>query len=180
MQNVKIIFSIFLTTISFLIMTNADNLFADISAQIGQNQTQQQDEQQSLVNTLNITLLNGLNDDGSILYREIGDIETNVPQLQGLEVQTEAFSDVSARNDTLSIAFPAKLPDPQTPNKVSVMDIDVTLDVNSVVTKPNGLKIYYASIGFTPTSIGEFVVVEGVLEQTSNKEAVLKLLLKQR
>jgi hypothetical protein len=171
---------IFIIT-SYIFMTNVEEMFTKAGAQTEPNQTQlqQQPGQQSFVDTVTINLQKGLNDDGSILYREIGDIQTNVPELQGLEASTGAFSDVSARGDTLSITFPAKLTDPQAPNGENIMDIDVTLDVNSEVTKPDGLKIYYASLGFTPTSIGEFVVVEGVLEQTSNEEAVLKLLLEQ-
>jgi hypothetical protein len=162
-------------------MTNTGEVFfIETSAQTESNQTQIQ--QQSFVNTVTITLQNGLSNDDSILYREIEDIETNIPELKGLIASTGAFSDISAKDDTLSIVFPAKLPEPQNPNpdrENTIMNIDVSLDVNSVVTKPDGLKIYYASIGFTPTYIGEFKVVEGVLEQTSNDKAVLKLLLEQ-
>jgi hypothetical protein len=174
MQSIIVIIGVALVTFSYIITTNIEEMFIDAGAQIDSNQTQLQ---QSFVNTVTINLQNGLSDDGSILYRGIGDIETNVPELQGLEASTGAFSDVSARDDTLSITFPAKLPDPQASNGENIIDIDVTLDVSSVLTKPDGLKIYYASLGFTPTSIGEFVVVEGVLEQTSKDKAVLKLLL---
>ncbi|MGD9671884.1 MAG: hypothetical protein AB7U98_00220 [Candidatus Nitrosocosmicus sp.] len=182
MQNITIIIGISLVTFAFMIMADAESIITEAVGQVGPNDTQQQVKepaQQSFVNTMTINLHNGIHDDGSVLYREIGDIETNVSELQGIKASTGAFSDVSARDDTLSITFPAKLPDPQTPNEESVMDIDVTLDVNSVVTKPDGLKIYYASLGFTPTSIGEFTVVEGVLQETSNKEAVLKLMFEQ-
>jgi hypothetical protein len=182
MQNITIIINISLVTFYFMTMANVEGIFSEAVGQRGPNQTLEQVQepvQQSFVNTMTINLYNGLNDDGDVLYRGIGDIKTNVPELRGLEASTGAFSDVSARDDTLNIAFPAKLSDPQTPNKESIMDIEVTLDVNSIVTKPDGLKIYYASLGFTPTSIGEFVVEEAVLEQTNNNEAVLKLLLEQ-
>lgn len=179
MQNIILILWISLFAFSYITITNAYEIFfAETEAQTESNQTQQQQrEQQTFVNTVTINLKNGIYDDDSILYREIGDIKTNVPELEGLKASTGAFSDISAKDDTLSIAFPAKLPDNQTSD---IMDIDISLDVNSVITKPDGLKIYYASIGFTPTYIGDFKVVEGVLEQTSNKEAVLKLLLEQK
>ena len=182
MQNITIIIGISLAIFSYLSITNMDDVFTEATGQTVSNQTQQnqsQSNQQSFVNTVTINLKNGLHDDGSVLYREIGNIETNVPELQGLEASSGSFSDVSATADTLSIKFPAKLPDPQNPDGDKIIDIDVTLDINSVITKPDGLKIHYASLGFTPTSIEEFVVVEGVLEQTSNKEAELKLLLEQ-
>ncbi|CAN5778657.1 hypothetical protein BH23THE1_BH23THE1_20850 [soil metagenome] len=181
MQNIIIIIGISLVTFSYMTMTDIEGIFTEAGAQTEPNQTQlqQQPGQQSFVNTLTINLQKGLIDDGSILYREIGDLETSVSELQGLEASTGAFSDVSVSNDTLSIIFAAKLPDPQATNGENTMDIDVTLDVNSVITKTDGLKIYYAGTGPLPSYIGEFVVVEGVLEQTSNEEAVLKLLLEQ-
>jgi hypothetical protein len=92
-------------------MTNVEAIFTEVGAQTGPNQTQlqQQSGQQSFVNTVTINLKNGLYDDGSILYREIGNIKTNVPELQGIEVLSGAFSDASVSDDILSISFPDKV-----------------------------------------------------------------------
>lgn len=173
-----IIIGISLITISFITMVNLENIFTEAGAQTGLNQTQSQ-EQQLLAKTVAINLSKGLYDGGSTLYREIGSIDTNVPELQGIEVRSGAFSDASVSDDILSISFPAKIPNPQDPNREDILDVDISLFVNSVETKPDGMKIYYAGPGPIPSYISEFEVVEGLLEQTSKEEAVLKLLLEQ-
>ncbi|MDN5868301.1 MAG: hypothetical protein L0H55_13015 [Candidatus Nitrosocosmicus sp.] len=162
-------------------MTNVEEIFTEAYAQTEPNQTQQQPgRQQSLVNTVTINLQNGLSGDGSILYREIGSIESNVQELQGIEVRNGTFSDASVSDDILSISFPANVPNPQDPNRENILDGDISLFVNSVETKPDGLKIYYAGPGPVPSYISEFEVAEGILEQTSKEGAVLKLLVENK
>ena len=108
---------------------------------------------------------------------KVNSIQTNVSSLQGMEAGS-GFTYGSAADDTISISFPNQ-PDSQNPNKVNVLDVNIRLDVNSIETKPDGLKIYYGDSGFSSNTIGDFHVTEGELEQTSNQEAVFTLKLEQ-
>ena len=60
------------------------------------------------------------------------------------------------------------------------MDVNIRLGVNSIETKPDGLKIYYGDSGFTSNEIGDLKVTEGALEQISNEEANFTLQLEQQ
>lgn len=182
MQNSIVIIVISLIILSSVSILDIGKIFMEISAQTGSNQTnqQQQPQQQSLVKTITINLTNPIYDGESILYREIGNIETNVQELQGLEAGTGVFSQVSANDNTLIITFPAQITNTQNTNMEDIIEIDITLGVNSVETISDELKIYYAGPGFAPDYINEFEVVEGVLEQMSQEEAVLTLLLEQQ
>lgn len=183
MQNSIVIIVISLIILSSVSIVDIGKIFMEINAQTGFNQTNQQQQQaqeQSFVNTITINLANPIYDGESILYREIGNIETNVQELQGLEAGTGVFSQVSADDNTLTITFPAQITNTQNTDMEGIIEIDITLGVNSVETKSDELKIYYAGPGFAPDNINEFEVVEGVLEQMSQEEAVLTLLLEQQ
>lgn len=99
-------------------------------------------------------------------------------ELRGLEALSGAFSQVIARDDALTITFPAKISDPQNSTIENILDVDITLDVDSVDVKLNRVQIYYASFGFAQSYIGEYEVEEGILEQTSSNQDVFNLLLK--
>lgn len=184
MQKIGIFFYMALFSISVVIMTNLLDTFTEAYAQTGSNQTQQQQQpdQQILTNTLTINLTKSediRDDEGQTFYRQIGNIETTVSELQGIDSASGGFSHASVDDSTISVTFPARVSDNQRSDE-GILDIDINLDVNFVETKPDGLNIYYADSGFVPNDIGEFEVVEGVLEETSKEEAVLTLLLEQK
>lgn len=115
-------------------------------------------------------------DEGTLVYDGVSNIETNSSEIQGIEAGSGTIYN-SVSDDTIRISFPAKIPDPINPNKVSVIDASIWLDVNSIETTPDGLKIYYGESGFLPSNIGELEVVKGTLEQISNDQAVATLVL---
>lgn len=118
-------------------------------------------------------------DKGTQVYDSVSSIETNSSGLQGIEAGS-GYTYNSVSDDTIRISFPAKIPDPVNPNKVNVNDVSVWLDVNSIETKPDGLKIYFGEPGFMTNSVGDFEVVSGTLEQISTDEAVVTLVLGQK
>lgn len=139
-------------------------------------------QQSPISNTVTINLIEGSPnqyDEGSIFYGKVGNIETNITELKGIEAGS-GYTYGSAADDTLVVTFPAKVPDQQNPNRMNVSDANIRLDVNSIETKPDGLKIYYAESGFGSNTLGGFEVVEGTLEQTSNEEAIFTLILDQK
>lgn len=131
-------------------------------------------QQNSEFNTVIINLMDGSPNqyqEGSTYYGKIKSVQTNMSELKGIEAGS-GYTYASAADDTISVHFPAKLPDPQNPNKVNIMNVNIRLDVTSVETKPDGLKVYYAKSGFLSNSLGDLPIVEGMLEQTSDSEAV--------
>lgn len=113
---------------------------------------------------------------GTTVYEEVSNIETNSSQLQGIETGS-GYTYNSVADDSISIAFPAKIPDPSNPNRMNVDDVSIRLDVNSIETKDDGLKTFYAEPGFLGGSIGDVQVASGIVEQTSDDEAKAILIL---
>jgi len=172
MQDTSKHMSVFIVFVSFLILIGVnDSLFGEADSQPTQQTS----------GTIAINLTDGSDNqyqEGATSYMKVKSIQTNVSSLQGMEPGS-GYTYGSAADDTISISFPAKVPDPQNPNKVNVLDANIRLDVNSIETKPDGLKIYYGDSDFFPNTIGDFHITEGTLEQTSNQEAVFTLKLGQ-
>lgn len=114
---------------------------------------------------------------GTTMYDEITSIETNSSELQGITVGS-GYSSASVADDSISVSFPVKIPFSDNPNRVSVKDAKIDLDVDSIETKPDGLKTFYGKPGFLESKIGDIAISEGKLEQISNKDAKLTLMLK--
>jgi hypothetical protein len=175
MQNTSKIIYIFTFITSFIVLISVnDSLFHDVLSQPTQ--------QTSGTNTVAINLMDGSENpyqEGATTYMKVKDIQTNVSSLKGIEAGS-GYTYGSAADDTISISFPAKVPDPQNPNRVNVLDVNIRLGVNSIETKPDGLKIYYGDSGFTSNEIGDLKVTEGALEQISNEEANFTLQLEQQ
>jgi hypothetical protein len=109
---------------------------------------------------------------------KVGSMNTTTPDFQGIKAGSGfTYSDVA--DDTKSVSFPAKVPDPQNPNRETVLDVNIRLNVNSIQTKSDGLKIYDGDTGFFANEIGNYHVTKGTLEQTSNSDATLTLNLEQ-
>lgn len=172
MQDTSKFISIFIVFVSFIILISVnDSLFGEIHSQPTQ--------QTSGANTITINLMDGSDNpyqEGATTYMKVKSIQTNVSSLQGMEAGS-GYTYGSAADDTITISFPAKVPDPQNPNKVNVLDVNIRLGVNSIETKSDGSKIYYGESGFFSNTIGDFHVTEGDLEQTSKQEAVFTLKL---
>ena len=115
-------------------------------------------------------------DENAKAYDAISTIETNSSDLQGIEAGSGGgYNSVS--DDSIRIAFPAKIPDPLNPNRVNVVDWNIVLDVNAIETKPDGLKTYYGQSNMMSNNVGDLSIESGKVEQTSDTEAVATLVL---
>ncbi len=115
---------------------------------------------------------------GSYDY-DITGIESNHPLFKGIEVGSGS-SYVSVDDATIGAQFPIKVPDPSNPNRVSVSEAWIFLDVHAIETIPeNGLKNYYAQQGNMRNQVDELPVMEGSIQQTNDTNAVLTLVLGQ-
>jgi hypothetical protein len=143
--------------------------------------TAQSNQPTSATMTLSLNLTDGSPNqyqEGSTSYMSIGSMVTNVAELNGIKAGS-GYTYSSAADDTISTSFPAKVPDPQKPNRETVLYVNIRLNVNSNETKPDGLKLYCGETGFFSNEIGNYQVTEGILEQTTNSEATLSLNLEQ-
>ncbi len=68
-----------------------------------------------------------------------------------------------------------KIPDSSNPNRVQIKDASIHFNVNSIETKPDGLKIYYGREEFSGSTIGDIEFSDGTLIQNSNSKAQLIL-----
>lgn len=111
----------------------------------------------------------------STIYTEISDLTTNSSLYTDIEVgEGRIYNTIS--DDRMGISFPAKVPDPDNPNKQFVIDVDAYLNVKSIETDPTtGLKTYYAEPEFSTLVSGDVAMDSAELTQTDDDEAILTI-----
>ncbi len=130
-----------------------------------------------LKTTATINLENGRENQTSkgIEIYDLANIDRNYTKLQGIQLGSDPLNIVSVSDGHIDSNFHVKIPYPNNPNRVLVEDASIHLKVESIETKPNGLKIYHGKGGFLGSKIGDIEFNEGTLVQNSCSEAQLIL-----
>lgn len=114
---------------------------------------------------------------GATIYKEVSDLTTNSSLYTDIE-PGDGYIYNTVSDDTMNLNFPAKVPDPENPNREFVIEVNANLNAESIETNPDtGLITYYAEPEFSTLVSGDVAIASAQLEQTSDEDATLILTL---